>query len=178
MGLVFRIVTRGENQEALRASVEAIHTAFAGYAERSGPYQSEVVSDRFLALPGPSTETKLYVVPVSYQTPRGSRFKARALHYLHEQARQDSDAWRVYLDEESRVDASLLTGLYRFVQDALSQVASGGQAPIGQGGDPLRRGGGDSSAGPTRFGRRTTWGASACNTPPAGPGSEPMGRSS
>src|SRR6266496_2526962 len=39
VALVFRIVTRGDNVEALTTSVAAIHRAFAMYPERCGPYR-------------------------------------------------------------------------------------------------------------------------------------------
>jgi egghead protein (zeste-white 4 protein) len=120
--LVFRFVTRGENIDVLRDSVVAVHQAFIRYPQVSGPYQIEIVSERpiFLNL-GAGITTNIYVVPPDYVTQHHSRFKARALTYLQECVRAESEDWYIYLDEESLVDEKLLAGLYRFVQQSIER---------------------------------------------------------
>jgi|GEM_PF-803849 len=114
--LVFRFVTRGDNIDILRDSVIAVHQAFAGYQQSSGPYEIEIISECpiFLNL-GPDSRVRIYVVPPTYVTPHLSRFKARALTYLQEQVQPRQEDWYIYLDEESLVNEHMLAGLYRFI---------------------------------------------------------------
>jgi egghead protein (zeste-white 4 protein) len=118
--LVFRFVTKGDNIDVLRDSVVAVHKAFANYQHASGPYHIEIISDCPVSLNmGVDFRTRIYVVPPGYTTRYRSRFKARALTYLQEQVRPQSEDWYIYLDEESLVDEKLLAGLYRFIQRSI-----------------------------------------------------------
>lgn len=134
--LVLRIPTRGENASVLRDAVAAAHEAFAAYPEATGPYRIEIVSERPLDLGDVAGRTRVYVVPPSYATPAGTRFKARALAYLQTQVRLDARDWCVYLDEESLIDVAFLAGVYRYVQHARPGRTRREQqqpCPIGQG---------------------------------------------
>jgi egghead protein (zeste-white 4 protein) len=137
VGLVFRYVTRGENQAVLREAIRSVHQAFASYPEATGPYRIEVVSDRSVLLHEASEHVTVYVPPKDYLTPNHSRYKARALAYLQAQSEPQEHDWHIYLDEESLVDAALIAGIYRFIAKALIRMARKGQATprlIGQGG--------------------------------------------
>src|SRR6266487_577280 len=117
--LVFRFVTRGDNVDILRASVQAVHDAFAHYPLYSGPYRVEVVSECPVNLVGVTQgRTFVYAIPKSYMTANQSRFKARALTYLQEQVRPDPEDWHIYLDEESKIDAVFIAGIYQFIMQS------------------------------------------------------------
>jgi hypothetical protein len=139
--LVFRFVTRGEEVKTLYASIEAARAAMRAVpapsqrGERAAPYRIEIVSDTPLpALLAP--DCAIYVIPPGYQTAARSRFKARALTYLQESSPAQGDEWRLYLDEESRVDASAVAGVYDFIERVEREAERAGpEAPrrIGQG---------------------------------------------
>lgn len=141
--IVFRFVSRGEQVDTLRASVETARAAMRALpapetsrrGARQAPYRIEIVTDRPLpALVAP--DCAVYVTPEEYQTTARSRFKARALTYLQEVSPPAGDEWRLYLDEESRVDASVVAGIYDFIERAERETAARGpEAPrrIGQG---------------------------------------------
>ncbi len=122
----FRVVTRGTNVRAVCETVRSISEAMA--ALPLFPYRVEVVTDDpIVALDAAAAE--LIVVPKGYETPRGTRFKARALQYALEHSDLPSDAWILHLDEESRVDASTVVG----VRHAVEEEEASGAHRIGQG---------------------------------------------
>lgn len=124
--LVFRFVTRGENMDVLRHSLLAGHQALARYTFGPAPYQIQIVSDCPLSLEmGADDKTEVYVVPSNYTTEKRSRFKARALTYLQEQAHPQQEDWHIYLDEESIIDEVLLAGIYRFIWRSILAEAHG-----------------------------------------------------
>jgi beta-1,4-mannosyltransferase len=140
--LVFRLVTRGEQVGALTASVEAARAAMravpapeSASRDAAPPYRIEIVTDA--PLPGlAAPDCAVHVTPASYQTAGRSRFKARALTYLQEISPPVGDEWRLYLDEESRVDASVVAGAYAFIARAERETEKRSpEAPrrIGQG---------------------------------------------
>jgi egghead protein (zeste-white 4 protein) len=63
-----------------------------------------------------------FVVPKTYRTPEGSRFKARALTYLQTHTAPEPEDWHLYLDEESQIDSTLIAGLYRLVRQSYRQA--------------------------------------------------------
>jgi beta-1,4-mannosyltransferase len=114
--VVIRIVTRGDNLPVLRETVSAVHRSFAEYLPQPGPYRIEVVSDRALHLDNDSGGlTRVLVVPPDYRTSAGSLYKARALSYLQSQITPEPADWYLYLDEESKLDTSVIAGIYRFI---------------------------------------------------------------
>jgi egghead protein (zeste-white 4 protein) len=144
--IVFRFVTRGEQEATLLASVEAARAAMRATpppvgawsgrkGERVAPYRIEIVSERPLPdLVAP--DCAVYTPPASYVTPAGARFKARALTYLQQVSPSRGDEWRLYLDEESRVDVALIAALYEFIASGEREKANAGpESPrrIGQG---------------------------------------------
>jgi egghead protein (zeste-white 4 protein) len=96
------------------------------------PYCIEVVTDEAVALPAGSDLTA-YVVPTEYTTPRGSLYKARALHYLSENSTLSDKAWVFHCDEESQVTLGLVGGIRDAVVEEELRAAQGKTPRIGQG---------------------------------------------
>jgi egghead protein (zeste-white 4 protein) len=134
--VVFRVVSRGRNVEALRATVAAVRAQMA--ALPLFDWSVEVVTD----VPVPLVDTprlRRLVVPEDYRTPAGSLFKARALHYASAHSTLTPDTWIFHLDEESQLSPSLVVG----IRDAIVEEEASGRHRIGQGvilyGRSLRR---------------------------------------
>ena len=93
-------------------------------------YVIEVITDTSHGgLPAPATDLRYIQVPRDYQTPRGSRAKARALHYALQVSPIPDNAWIVHLDEESRPTPSGIRGIARMI----AEEEASGQLRIGQG---------------------------------------------
>jgi beta-1,4-mannosyltransferase len=121
--VVIRIVTRGDNLQVLRETVKAVHRSFAGYLPQPGPYRIEVVSDKAVPVDNDlSGLTRVVVVPADFRPSAGSLYKARALTYLQSQIKPGSADWYLYLDEESKLDSSVIAGIYRFIGRTLSSA--------------------------------------------------------
>ncbi len=126
----FRVVSRGRNAAALADTVGSIRAAVA--ARPLFPYCIEVVTDEAVALPaGP--DLTAHVVPVDYRTPRGSLYKARALHYVSERSTVPDSAWVFHCDEESQVTAGLVGGIRDAVAEEEGRARMGRTPRIGQG---------------------------------------------
>ncbi len=122
----FRIVSRGHNVDALRATVANVRQQMAALSLFR--YVVEVVTDEPVAvLPG--RDLRCLVVPPGYQTRNRSRYKARALQYAVEQSPLPDDAWILHLDEESHLSSSVVIG----VRDAVVEEERSGAHRIGQG---------------------------------------------
>jgi hypothetical protein len=133
--LVVRIVTRGDNASILRESVNAVHRSFACYPQVTGPYRIEVVSDHEVDLGDRTGLTHLVVVPPDYAAPAGTLYKARALTYLQSVTPSGLADWYLLIDEESKLDSSVIAGIYRFISRRCRD-AGRGRPPakiIGQG---------------------------------------------
>jgi egghead protein (zeste-white 4 protein) len=123
--LCFRIVTRGTNERALRATVAATREVLAGAQVAA---RIEVVSEVPVELDAGPDLTAL-VVPTTYTTSTGALYKARALHYALGHSDLPPDGWILHLDEESHPTPSLLAGVVR----AVAEEEAAGTYRIGQG---------------------------------------------
>jgi egghead protein (zeste-white 4 protein) len=126
----FRIVSRGTNAEALTSTIRRCQSEMA--KTPIFPYCIEVVTDtETIALSPPNDDIRYIVVPKSYQTPKKSLYKARALHYASLNSPLPDHAWIVHLDEETQPTASGIKGINSMIRE---EVASGklriGQGPI------------------------------------------------
>jgi egghead protein (zeste-white 4 protein) len=124
--VAFRIVCRGQNADALRATVASVRDAVA--EQPLFPYRIEVVSDIPVQI-DPGRDLVQYVVPDDYQTPNQSKYKARALEYALWHSGLADDAWLMHLDEESHLTASVVRG----IAVAVREEEASGQLRIGQG---------------------------------------------
>jgi egghead protein (zeste-white 4 protein) len=122
----FRVVTRGHNADVVRETVANVHRVMA--AMPLFPYIVEVVTDN------PVTHlerTREILVPPTYQTSQGSRYKARALQFALEHSGLPDDAWIVHLDEETQLTPAGAAGICEAVdQEELSGLHRIGQGPI------------------------------------------------
>jgi egghead protein (zeste-white 4 protein) len=123
-----RIVSRGTNTEAL---IKTINRARLELAKNPlFAYVIEVVTDiSNTALPPASADLRYIVVPVNYQTSKGSKYKARALHYALVHSPLPDDAWLVHLDEETHLTSSGVKGIAKMI----GEEEASGQHRIGQG---------------------------------------------
>ena len=124
--VVWRIVSRGSNIEALHGTIQRCHDEMR--RAPLFPYVVEVVTDHPNRLEVGNDTTHL-VVPPTYQTPNNSLFKARALQYALENSTVPDDAWLVHLDEETRPTSSGIKGIARMI----AEEEASGELRIGQG---------------------------------------------
>lgn len=124
--VAFRIVSRGQNADALRSTVERIRLEMA--RRPLFPYLIEVVTDVPVEIPA-GTDLMNHLVPPEYQTPCRSAFKARALQFALETSPIGPGVWLMHLDEESHISPSLIDG----IRDAVRDEESSGRHRIGQG---------------------------------------------
>jgi egghead protein (zeste-white 4 protein) len=124
----WRIVSRGINIEALTATILRCRAE-----SRANPlfrYIIEVITDASPdGLPSPAADLAYIQVPASYQTPAGTRNKARALEYALRYSRLHDDAWIVHLDEETHPTPSGIRGIARMI----AEEERSGRLRIGQG---------------------------------------------
>jgi hypothetical protein len=71
------------------------------------------------ALAASSDAVRLITVPASYSTPNGTRFKARATHYLHEvrirEGEARDDVWVLHMDDDTGVGPDTALAMARFI---------------------------------------------------------------
>jgi beta-1,4-mannosyltransferase len=124
----WRIVSRGLNKEALRATIQRCREEMA--ATPLFEYVIEVVIDTSAdGFPPTAWDLRYLVVPHDYQTPNGSKAKARALNYALERSPLPDTAWIVHLDEETHPTVSGIRGIARMI----AEEEHSGQLRIGQG---------------------------------------------
>lgn len=126
--VTFRIVSKGENHDALNATIARCKAEM-----KMNPlfdYSIEVVIDGERHFPHDDDPLVSVIrVPDDYQTPKHTRFKARALHYAVMNSQLGDKTWTVYLDEESQPTASGVQGICRMI----SEEENSGRLRVGQG---------------------------------------------
>jgi beta-1,4-mannosyltransferase len=125
--VVWRYVSRGENDKVLRGSIQSVFDAMEKLP--LFPYIVEVVTDSAEIDLGEHPNLRHLAVPWEYQTANGSLYKARALQYALEHSSVPDDAWIMHLDEESYITESLIHG----TAQAIVEEEASGQLRIGQG---------------------------------------------
>lgn len=124
--VIWRIVSRGTNRDALVSTVNRVRAEMA--QTPLFPYVVEVVTDTPPLLPT-SDDLICLTVPTNYETPNRSKFKARALHYALVYSPLPTNAWLVHLDEETQPTSSGIKGIC----DMIAEEERSGQLRIGQG---------------------------------------------
>ena len=126
----WRVVSRGTNVEALTATIEACRREMA--VTPLFPYHIEVLLDQNTegeGLPPEDGDLSYVRVPKDYQTPNGTRNKARALNYALQASPLPGKAWIVHMDEESWPTPSGIRG----IAAAIREEEDSGRLRIGQG---------------------------------------------
>jgi egghead protein (zeste-white 4 protein) len=128
--LYFRFVTRGRNPHL---SAETMLSARRVLEATLPPdqWQIEVVSDNPLAIASADGQAQLILVPPDYQSPVGTRYKARALHYALIASPATDDDWIIHLDEETCFDEATVRAIHNFVAEESKRPLAKRQ--IGQG---------------------------------------------
>ncbi|HZV53159.1 MAG TPA: glycosyltransferase family 2 protein [Candidatus Dormibacteraeota bacterium] len=122
----FRIVSRGQNRDVLRETVENLLEVMGVLPLFS--YAVEVVTDLAVAWPAPR-HVHFLCVPAGYRTRSGARHKARALQYALEVSPVAPSDWLVHLDEETQLTPSAVVG----IAQAIDEEERSQEHRIGQG---------------------------------------------
>lgn len=116
--LIVAYVSRGNNEIALRRAIAATKIVLESSEVK---YRIEAITD----MPVDVGADDYHLVPKSYRTTRGAKYKARALHYATEQRETSRDTWVLHLDEESVVTEQLVHGLAKFLNETDSLITIG-----------------------------------------------------
>lgn len=120
----FRVVTKGHFPLLVKENITTnMKTCYDAGMEN---FIFEVVTDKAIHLP-PQPRVREVVVPTSYRTKSGAKFKARALQYCLEDdvnILQDND-WIVHLDEETLLTVNSICGILNFCEDGRHQFGQG-----------------------------------------------------
>lgn len=129
--VVWRIVTRGDNVEALLHTIHETQSVMKQFP--LFPYLIEVLTESGVLeetiVPQVSGDVIFLHVPKEYQTPNKTRFKARALHYAVEHSVIKNDDWIVHLDEETCPTESGVLGIAKLI----GEEETSGELRVGQG---------------------------------------------
>lgn len=121
--LIIAYVSRGDNRKALSRAVQQTTAILREYGAN---YHIEIVTDIPVShrVDISRLHVSFYLVPKEYQTKRGARYKARALHYLSEQRQKAAyatnknlDTWILHLDEESVITKQSLAGISEYINN-------------------------------------------------------------
>ena len=118
---IIQITTRGGSHQVVARGIDYALESAKLYPALRQVVAVEVVTEATADVTALTAQFKntiipvtYYVLPKSYETPNGTKFKARALHYMVEQHRlQPVDAYIVHYDEESVFTADNLARLCR-----------------------------------------------------------------
>lgn len=139
--VIFQITTRGLNKEAVKRSVCSVLFWAPRYLK---DYEVWVVTEDdvdkafFESLNGLNEEAKKRVkivyVPRDYETPNGTKYKARALNYALELRRKLGydlkKTWIYAMDEESIVGEDTILGIIDFIESVSKEGKLVGQGII------------------------------------------------
>lgn len=120
--LVVAYVSRGNNEIALRRAIAATKLILESTGVK---YRIEAITD----MPVDVGADVNYLVPDTYHTANGAKYKARALHYATEMRPTSNDTWVLHLDEESVITEQLIHGITDFLATTKS-IATIGQGEI------------------------------------------------
>ena len=122
--LTVAYVSRGDNEVALRRAITASRLILEDMGVN---YKIEAITDMDVEV-GADINVR---VPDNYQTEKGAKFKARALHYAinfrHQLDRFTRDDWILHLDEESLVTPEVVRGIAAYIEpdNAIYSIGQG-----------------------------------------------------
>ncbi|KAK6180578.1 hypothetical protein SNE40_012709 [Patella caerulea] len=122
--MCFRVVTRGLYPELVKTTLQRNIDICMKLGLSN--YVFEVVTDNLIGITE-SLNVREVVVPDSYQTKHGSRYKARALQYCLEEGVNilSGNDWIIHLDEETLITESSLIGVINFINDGKYEFGQG-----------------------------------------------------
>lgn len=134
--VIFQVTAIGKNVRALKLSVDSVlhwvrHTPFLGFrylvwvvVEPEGYRTDPSIYDAWAR-----SGVQVWVVPDRYQTPLGTRGKARALQYAGDLrvrfGLSSPDVWVYHQDEETCVGQDTLLGISEFVEQKEALLGAG-----------------------------------------------------
>eukprot|EP00178_Gracilaria_changii_P023549 TRINITY_DN71249_c0_g1_i1.p1 TRINITY_DN71249_c0_g1~~TRINITY_DN71249_c0_g1_i1.p1 ORF type:complete len:605 (-),score=87.25 TRINITY_DN71249_c0_g1_i1:195-1838(-) len=113
--VVFRIVSRGINNDVLMETIRRCQYEMS--RNPMFPYLIELVTDAGVFEAPPEPDVIHLKVPLDYETPNKTKFKARALNYACECSVVPPNTWVVHLDEETQPTSSGIKGIAHFVAE-------------------------------------------------------------
>jgi len=139
--VIFQIVTRGFNTEAVKRSVSSILYWAPKYLKSYEIWvitEEDVDKDFFESLKELNGEAekkvKVIYVPRDYETPNNTKYKARALNYaleLRRKMKYDLEkTWIYIMDEESIVGEDTILGIIDFIEKEGKKGKLAGQGII------------------------------------------------
>ncbi len=121
--VIFQVVTRGFNKDAVKRSVKSILYWAPRYLRRFEVWivtEDDVDKEFFEGLRRLDDRVRVIYVPRDYRTPRGARYKARALHYAVQIKKRlglaNPKVWVYLMDEESIVGEDTVLGIIDFIE--------------------------------------------------------------
>jgi len=121
-----RIVTRGMNPKLVADCCRKHHALFQSLQMPSSEFVLEVVTDNVIRCAEMSgIPVEEIVVPSSYQSTNGTKWKARALQYALETVSASADDWIVHLDEETMMDEHTIAAIWEHAEAQTAAVARG-----------------------------------------------------
>lgn len=131
--IIFQLTTLGRASRTVYNSIRSVHY----WSRRVGiNYESWIITEESADLL--RTEyaekiraegTRIVVVPSGYETPNGTRSKARALHYACELRRReiglDDRVWVYYPDNETSVNEDTVLGICHLISAVKYNIGSG-----------------------------------------------------
>ncbi|KAI6197772.1 hypothetical protein M3Y94_01264300 [Aphelenchoides besseyi] len=120
----FRVVTRGDYSALIKENLRK--NCRICYETGIENFMFEVVTDKPLHLES-NARVREIVVPNSYSTQTGAKFKARALQYCLEDGVSEvrDEDWVVHLDEETLLTTNSVRGILNFCTDGEHQFGQG-----------------------------------------------------
>lgn len=123
--LCFRTVTRGLFPELVKGNAFRNRDLCLKMGLKN--FHVEILTDSYLGNLLNEPHVKQTVVPDGYATPKGTKYKARALQYAlegHVNTLGDTD-WIVHLDEESLLTPNSVRGILNFAADGRHHIGQG-----------------------------------------------------
>lgn len=116
--LVVTYVSRGDNALALERAIASSKLILEDLGVQ---YWIEAITDMPVSV-GADTH---WLVPPSYVTPNGAKYKARALHYASQMRVAKRNDFIIHLDEESVLTPQVIHGIHKFIHSSRSLLRIG-----------------------------------------------------
>ena len=122
--ICFRVVTKGLNPRLVNENVQKNIILCNSLGLQN--FIFEIVTDKFIDVSRIPLVREI-IVPFNYRTTKGSKYKARALHYCLEDDVNtlNEEDWIVHLDEETILTKGSVIGIVNFIAKGTSSFGQG-----------------------------------------------------